>query len=825
MAVYTDPVCGMEVEDTPDALRIIYKNTEYLFCNPSCNVRFSEDPESFLKHQLSQGSARNNGEMLSDIRAYRRTAPPENLSTAILPIEGMSCASCVAKIEKSLNSLDGVGEAFVNFGTERAVVRYDPGITDIEYLKKAISSAGAYKVIETGGKDTGEAEQAERERFYLQLRNRFAFAAVSAVVVMAGSMYMLIPELHDILRSYQYLINYILFLITTPVLFWSGRQFFRGAWAEAKRFSSNMDTLVAIGTSAAYLYSSAITFFPSLLDGKLKGMSDTYYDTATAIIALILLGRLLEAKAKGRTSDAVRKLAGLRARTAHIVRDGAEMYIPVDGVRAGDTVIVKPGDRIPVDGMMISGSSSVDESMITGESMPAEKRSGDAVIGGTVNLTGSFRFRATKIGRDTALAQIIRMVQEAQGSKAPVEKLVDKVASYFVPAVIIIAVITFFVWLFLGPEPSFRFAIINFITVLIIACPCALGLATPTAVIVGIGKGAESGILIGGESIELLHRITTAVFDKTGTITEGKPVVADIVILDKDYTEKDILRIAGSVEKLSEHPVALAIVKRAKENNIALPEPQKFRSVTGYGVLGEVDGRPVVAGNPAMLLDQGIKIGRAAELTERLSSEAKTAVCIAAEGVVRSVIAVSDTIKASAPQAISELKKLGIKTLMITGDNKNAADAIARMVGIASVKSNVLPQDKAGEIKALQAMGERVAMVGDGINDAPALAQADVGIAIGSGTDVAVEASDITLVSGNLMAVVKAVRLSMFTMRTIKQNLFWAFFYNTAAIPVAAGLLYPLFHFLLNPVVAAAAMAFSSVSVVLNSLRLKRSSP
>lgn len=832
MAVHIDPVCGMEVEDTPDALRWSYQGEKYFFCNPNCMERFSKNPTEFLQNKIPYSrcnasrqrdpSPLNKGgsKMGVEVGAPRRVALPENLTTVILPIEGMSCASCVAKIESALNSIEGVSDASVNFGTERAVVRYDPEIANIDVLKEAVSSAGSYRVIEIDEKDAVAREQIERERAFKKLRNKFIFSAVSSLLVMAGSMYMLIPGFNHLLHPYHKTINYILFIIATPVLFWSGNQFFRGAWAEAKRFSSNMDTLIALGTSAAFIYSTVLTFASSTVHESAGG-ADTYFDTTVAIIALILLGRVLEFRAKGRTTEAIKKLLRLQAKSAHVLRDGKEIDIPVEEVVAGETVIVKPGEKIPVDGTVLSGASTVDESMLTGESIPVEKREGDEVIGSTLNTTGSFRFRATKVGKDTALAQIIKMVQEAQGSKAPVEKLVDIVASYFVPIVILIAIVTFFVWFFFGPDPSFKFALKNFVSVLIIACPCALGLATPTAVMVGIGKGAELGILVRGNAIELAHKVTTIVFDKTGTITKGKPEVTDIILIDNKYNQKEVIKFAGSVEKVSEHPLAQAILKRAINDKIELSEPEAFQSVTGKGVSAIVEGKKVLFGNLELLRNNKITIKEIEGVINKLSEEGKTAIILAVDNKACGVIGVADTLKDSSIDAIQGLKKLNLKIVMLTGDNTRTAKAIADNVGINNIIAEVLPGDKAKEVKKIQDAGEKVAMVGDGINDAPALAQADVGIAIGSGTDIAMEASDITLVSDKMESVIRAIKLSKATMRTIKQNLFWAFFYNTAAIPVAAGLLYPAFHFLLNPIIAAGAMAFSSVSVVLNSLRLR----
>jgi Cu+-exporting ATPase len=582
-----------------------------------------------------------------------------------------------------------------------------------------------------------------------------------------------------------------------------------------------MNTLIAVGTSAAYLYSVVATVFPSFF--KAGGIKpEVFFDTSAMIIVLILLGRLLEARAKGQTSEAIKKLAGLQAKTARVIRDGKTVDIPIEEVLVGDEVVVRPGEKIPVDGIVSKGKSAVDESMITGESMPVNKETGDEVIGATINKTGSFQFRTTKVGKDTALAQIIKLVRDAQGSKAPIQRLADVIAGYFVPIVISIAIATFVIWFNFGHSPALTIALMNFVAVMIIACPCALGLATPTAVMVGTGKGAERGILIkGGESLETAHKLDTIVFDKTGTLTKGEPEVTDIITLNA-LSKEEILKYVASAEKTSEHPLGEAIVKRADERKIELLEAKNFNAIEGHGIEAIVDGKNILLGNMKLMRKRQIEVRDLEAKAEEFAAEGKTPMYVSIKGKAAGLIAVADSLKENSVEAVEKLKKLGLEVVMLTGDNKKTAEAIARKAGIDKVLPEVLPEDKVHEIKRLQSGGRRVAMVGDGINDAPALAQADVGIAIGSGTDVAMEASDITLIKGDLRGVVSAIELSKRTIRIIKQNLFWAFFYNTAGIPIAAGILYPFFGIFLNPIFASAAMAFSSVSVVSNSLRLRR---
>jgi Cu+-exporting ATPase len=751
------------------------------------------------------------------VDTIKDTGYQATVEKATIPIGGMTCASCVAAIEKALK-LEGIIRADVNLATEKATVEYLPAQITLSEIKKAIIGAG-YKVLEMP--DEGAPVDMEREARQKEiniLKTKLAVGATLAAILLIGSIEW-IPGVPDILRNHLTLLA-----ISTPVQFWVGWQFYRGFWGALKHKSADMNTLIAVGTSAAYFYSTAVTFYPSFFIAS--GIEPkVYFDTAAVIITLIMLGKLLEARAKGNTSEAIKKLMGLAPKTAIVIRDGKETEIPVEEVQIGDLVVVKPGEKIPVDGTVKEGYSSADESMLTGESMPVNKKEGDEVFGATINKTGSFKFIATKVGKDTTLAQIIKLVEEAQGSKAPIQRLADQIAGIFVPVVLVIATITFILWYTFGPQPAFTFALVNFIAVLIIACPCALGLATPTAIIVGTGRGAENGVLIkGGESLETAHKIDTIVLDKTGTLTEGEPKVTDIVT-PKSFTQDDLLTYAASAEKGSEHPLGEAIIEHAKEKDIHLHDPKDFNAIPGHGVRANVNGKAVLLGNIKLMKDEGIDIGELDKEAERLSGEGKTPMFVAVDGTAAGVLAVADTLKENSRHAIERLHSMGLEVAMITGDNKRTANAIAKQIDIDRVLAEVLPEDKANEVKRLQEEGKIVAMVGDGINDAPALAQADIGIAIGTGTDVAIEASDITLITGDLMGVVTSIELSKRTMTTIKQNLFWAFFYNISLIPVAAGILYPFFGILLNPIYAAAAMAFSSVSVVTNSLRLRNFNP
>jgi Cu+-exporting ATPase len=650
----------------------------------------------------------------------------------------------------------------------------------------------------------------------------FWFAATISLPVMATAYSKFIPFVRDWNMATLRLAWGGTALLALPVMFWSGIDFFTGAWAALKHRSANMNTLVALGTTAAWLYSTFAVLFPSIFP---QSTSEPFFDVVTVVIALVVLGQALELRAKGRTGEAIKKLMGLQAKTARVVRDGKEMDIPVEEVLVGDVVQVRPGEKVPVDGLILEGSSAVDESMLTGESIPASKKPGDEVIGATLNKTGAFKFRATKVGKDTALAQIVKMVQEAQNSKAPIARMADTVSGYFVPVVMILSILTFVLWFNLGPQPHLVYALVTAVTVLIIACPCSLGLATPMSLMVGIGKGAENGILIrSGEALQTAQGINTVVLDKTGTITKGKPELTDTV-LTGDWKENDLLHLAASVERSSEHPLAEAIVEGAKTKGIALSEPSAFEAVPGHGVIATVVGKRVVLGNLKMMQREKTNLGDLDQKATGLADDGKTPMFVAVNGHAAGIVAVADTVKEDSAEAIAALQKMGIEVVMLTGDNTRTANAIARKVGIKRVLAEVLPEDKAKNVQLLQAEGKKVAMVGDGINDAPALVQADVGLAIGTGTDVAIEASDITLIKGSLKGVVTAIEVSRATMGNIKQNLFGAFIYNALGLPIAMGLFFPFFGVLLSPLIAGAAMAFSSVTVVGNANRLRTFKP
>ncbi|MDH3825773.1 MAG: heavy metal translocating P-type ATPase [Desulfobacterales bacterium] len=740
----------------------------------------------------------------------------------ILSVLGMTCASCVNRVQTALNQMSGVIEATVNFATEKASIEYIPNLVKIKDLAKATAAIG-YTLVEAEKEQLVDKEAQARQAEFRQLKSKFLTG-----LLLVAPLFLLVHwdklGLSAIL-PFSGQANFILqLLLQTPVQFWVGWQFYKGAVAAARHRTSDMNTLIAVGTSAAYLYSILATFFPHLFAAE--GLAPrVYYDTAGAIIVLILLGRLLEARAKGQTSEAIKKLIGLQAKTATVLVNGEEHELPVEEVLIGDTVIVKPGEKIPVDGEILDGHSSVDESMVTGESIPVEKTAGDEVVGATINKMGTFKFKATKVGKDTMLAQIIKMVEEAQGSKPPIARLVDVIASYFVPVVIGIASITFFIWYFFGPAPALTYAVLNFVAVMIIACPCALGLATPTSIMVGTGKGAEHGILIrGGEALETAHKLNAIVLDKTGTITRGEPAVTDVLAVE-GYETEEILGLSASAEKGSEHPLGEAILKKAREDDLNLADANDFNAIPGHGIEAIIDGKNVLLGNTRLMNDRDIDLKDLPEKAEAFSGEGKTPMWIAVDGFIAGIIAVADTLKENSKTAVAALHNLGLEVIMLTGDNKRTADAIANQIGIDRTLAEVLPEGKASEIKKLQAENKKVAMIGDGINDAPALAQADVGLAIGTGTDVAMESSDITLITGDLTGVVTAIALSKATIRNIKQNLFWAFAYNTILIPVAAGVLFPFFGILLNPIFAAAAMALSSVTVVTNALRLRRFRP
>jgi Cu+-exporting ATPase len=768
---------------------------------------------------------------------YQILETEENVTKKIsFAVSGMTCASCVSHIEKALKGLNGVNSVNVNLATEKATVEYNPIKVGMVDFRKSVVGAG-YAI----SAEIADETSVEHDAFTGAARHEARIIRNKLIVSGIIGIYMLIIMISELTGGAwlpSFLGNkYLLWALATPVQFWAGWQFYKGFWGGLKHRIANMNTLIAVGTSVAYIYSIAAILFPDFIAAGGRG-THVYFDTAVLIIALILLGRFLEARAKGQTSEAIQQLMGLQAKTARIVQDGKEVDIPVEDVQVGDIVIVRPGEKVPVDGRITEGYSSIDESMITGESIPIEKSNGDGVIGATINRTGSFHFEATKVGKETALAQIIKLVEEAQGSKAPIQRLADIIAGYFVPTVIGIAAITFIIWLFLGPAPALTFALLNAVAVLIIACPCALGLATPTAIMVGTGKGAENGVLIrSAEALETAHKIKTIILDKTGTLTQGKPAVTDLVVAS-GFNEEKLLYIAASAEQGSEHPLGEAIVTAAREKNLNLSKASEFGAIPGHGIESRIDGEKVLLGNLKLIQERGLYLNGLESKALQLSEEGKTPMFIGINDKVAGIIAVADILKPSSKEIVSQLHRLGLKVVMLTGDNKRTAEAIARQVGIDRVLAEVLPEHKSREVKRLQDEGDMVAMVGDGINDAPALAQANIGIAIGTGTDVAMEAADITLMSGDLRGLVTSISLSKRTMRTVKQNLFWAFAYNT--VPVAAGVLYFIFgqtgtpeglrfffgdYGFLNPVLAALAMAASSITVVSNSLRLRSFRP
>ncbi|MEM9274911.1 MAG: heavy metal translocating P-type ATPase [Cyanobacteria bacterium P01_F01_bin.143] len=748
-----------------------------------------------------------------------------NLEQVNLKLQGMSCAACANSIEKAIRTVSGVTECNVNFGVEQAAVTYDPDQTNIGDIQEAVAKAGysAYALQEQEiFAIADEQEQATRQAQSQDLLRKITFGSIISLILIIGSMPMMmsvsIPLIPDWLHN-----PWLQLILTTPVQFWCGYRFYLGTWKSLKRQAATMDTLITLGTSAAYFYSLFATVFPNLfLAQNLK--PEVYYETAAVVITLILLGQWFEHRAKGQTSEAIRKLIGLQPRNARVIRNGKEIDIPISEVQIGEIILVRPGEKIPVDGSIISGSSTVDEAMITGESLPVNKQPGDEVIGATINKMGSFKFQATRVGKDTVLAQIVKLVQDAQGSKAPIQRLADRFTSWFVPMVIAIAIATFTVWILLTSNISL--ALSSTIGVLIIACPCALGLATPTSIMVGTGKAAENGILIkSASSLESAHKIQTIVLDKTGTITQGNPTVTNYTTLQgvKHGLDLKLLRLVAAVEHNSEHPLAGAVVKYAQSQELDLPEVTEFSAIAGNGVQGVVSDLLVQIGTQRWMSELNIETSIFQEQKDLWEADGKTVIFIAVDGELEGIMGIADTIKLAAPEAIRTLRKLDLEVVMLTGDNPKTAIAIARQVGIVRVEAEVRPEQKAAKIKELQQEGKIVAMVGDGINDAPALAQADVGIAIGTGTDIAIAASDITLISGELQGIVTAIELSKATITNIRQNLFFAFIYNILGIPIAAGILFPFFGWLLNPMIAGGAMAFSSVSVVTNALRLRGS--
>jgi Cu+-exporting ATPase len=777
----------------------------------------------------------------------------ETTSTVTIPVSGMTCAACQARVQRVLQKTPGVEDATVNLMTGSARVAFDPAISSVDTLLERIRSTGygAEEPRDTRSPiEEQEAQDRARTEEFRELRRKALFALAAGALAMVLSMPLMAHNAHGGATSadpfmqwtmrvinpvlsvavpwlYQIparALSYLLFGLTTFVMMWAGRHFYTRAWAAFRHHSANMNTLIAVGTGAAYLFSIVATFFPTVFTSH--GLAaDVYYEAIIIIIALILLGNTFESRAKQQTSAALRRLAGLQPRSARVQRADGEVDVPIEQLHAGDVVIVRPGERIPVDGRVTSGSSAVDESMLTGESLPVKKQVDDHVVGGTVNKTGAFRYRATTLGADSVLSQLVKLMRDAQGSRAPIQRLADRLSAVFVPTVISIAIATFVVWFIAADAAPLVRSFAAAVAVLIIACPCAMGLAVPTAVMVASGKGAELGVLVkGGEALERTRGIDTVVLDKTGTVTVGQPMVTDIVAMN-GFNERTVLWLAASLERLSEHPLASAIVEAAAKRTIELTPVVDFHSSTGRGVTGRVNQYDIAIGNTTLMSELGVDATSAHDISEQLAQQARTTVLVAANGAIAGVLAIADPIKPTSRHAIARLRSLGLRVVMLTGDNRQTAQAIAREAGVEHVIAEVLPEQKVAEIRKLQESGRRVAMVGDGINDAPALAQADIGMALGTGTDVAIEASDVTLMRGDLGSVADAIALARRTMLTMKQNLFWAFFYNVIGIPIAAGVLYPALGIMLSPVLASAAMAFSSVSVVSNSLRLRRWRP
>ena len=868
--IVRDPVCGMEIEPQSAFAHREHMGQAFYFCSQSCVNQFDTDPHHYVMtsattgfnpertltrielpvadlpfykpvtalesglralegvHQVTTNAGSGILQVEYDpqlvnipqmVAVIRSAGFQPGGSNARIGIENLRCASCVKFIENELKSTEGVLSATVNIATQEASVDYLPQKATLAQLNAAIESWG-YKPRPALTDVPVDKQEEAHAREYGRLMRMFWFAAVVSVPVLLFAYPQYVPGIRDLSMETIRWAWILSAVFTLPVLFYSGYDFFTGAWAAFKHRSANMNTLIALGTGAAWLYSSFAIAFPSVFP---EGTSEPFYDVVAVVIALVVLGQALELRAKGQSSAAIKKLLGLQAKTARVIRDGKELDLPVEEVLVGDVIQVRPGEKIPVDGVIVEGGSAVDESMLTGESLPVSKKQGDEVIGATLNKTGAFKFRATKVGKDTTLAQIVKMVQDAQNSKAPIARLADTISGYFVPIVMILAVWTFVIWFVIGPQPQLVYALVTSVTVLIIACPCALGLATPMSLMVGIGKGAEHGILIrSGEALQTARAIQTVVLDKTGTITKGKPELTDVIPANSlNGDSHQMLRLVASVEKVSEHPLAQAIVDGAQARKIELAEVRDFEAIPGHGVLAKAEGRSVLIGNLKLMNREKIALGDLEEKSKSLADDGKTPMFIAIDGKAAGIVAVADTVKEDSAEAIQALQNLGIEVVMITGDNRRTAEAIARKVGITRVLAEVLPEDKANNVHLLQAENKKVAMVGDGINDAPALAQADVGLAIGTGTDVAIEASDITLIKGSLKGVVTAIEVSRATMTNIYQNLFGAFIYNILGIPVAMGVLFPFFGLLLSPMIAGAAMAFSSVTVVGNANRLR----